>query len=61
MCKRIIVKGEVIGGLAVGDRAGRSFDEREIRLAQAFADQAALALASPLGAGDAATPEREAS
>ncbi len=40
----LIVQGEVIGALAVGDRAGRSFDEREIRLAQAFADQAALAL-----------------
>ena len=50
----LIVKGEVIGALAVGDRAGRSFDEREIRLAQAFADQAALALAS------VATAEREA-
>jgi GAF domain-containing protein len=40
----LIVQGEVIDALAVGDRAGRSFDEREIRLAQAFADQAALAL-----------------
>jgi PAS domain S-box-containing protein len=50
----LIVKGEVLGALAVGDRAGRAFDEREIRLAQAFADQTALALAS------VATSEREA-
>ena len=56
----LIVKGEVVGALAVGDRAGRSFDEREIRLAQAFADQAALALASPPPAGSAAATEREA-
>ena len=50
----LIVKGEVIGALTVGDRVGRGFDEREIRLAQAFADQAALALAS------VATSTREA-
>ncbi|PYM31909.1 MAG: hypothetical protein DME15_15775 [Candidatus Rokuibacteriota bacterium] len=50
----LIVKGEVIGALTVGDRAGRGFDAREIRLAQAFADQAALALAS------VATSTREA-
>ena len=50
----MIVKGEVIGALAVGDRPGRDFDEREIRLTQTFADQAALALAS------VATSERDA-
>ena len=34
----------VIGALGVGDRLGRRFDADEIRLAEAFADQAALAL-----------------
>jgi GAF domain-containing protein/ActR/RegA family two-component response regulator len=34
----------VIGALGVGDRVGRQFDDDEIRLTQAFADQAALAL-----------------
>jgi two-component system, cell cycle sensor histidine kinase and response regulator CckA len=34
----------VIGALGVGDRAGRVFSEEEVRLAQAFADQAAIAL-----------------
>ncbi|HEY7649665.1 MAG TPA: GAF domain-containing protein [Methylomirabilota bacterium] len=39
-----MVQDRVIGALAVGDRAGRTFDEEAIRLAQAFADQAAVAL-----------------
>jgi GAF domain-containing protein/CheY-like chemotaxis protein len=34
----------VIGALGVGDYVGRRFDDDEIRLAEAFADQAALAL-----------------
>ena len=34
----------VIGALGVGDRIGRQFDDDEIRLTQAFADQAAVAL-----------------
>jgi GAF domain-containing protein len=34
----------VIGALGVGDEVGRQFDDDEIRLTQAFADQAALAL-----------------
>src|SRR2546430_1703914 len=34
----------VIGALGVGDQVGRRFDDDEIRLAEAFADQAALAL-----------------
>ena len=41
----LIARGTVIGVLAVGARAGRVFDAREIRLAEAFADQAAVALA----------------
>ena len=40
----LIVKGTVIGVLTVGDRAGRVFDEEAVRLAQAFADLAGLAL-----------------
>ncbi|HYB44146.1 MAG TPA: GAF domain-containing protein [Candidatus Methylomirabilis sp.] len=44
LCVPLIVKDGVIGALAVGDREGRRFDDEQIRLAQAFADQAALAL-----------------
>ncbi len=40
----LLVKDEVMGALVVRDRAGRVFDETQIRLAQAFADQAVLAL-----------------
>lgn len=40
----LIAQGRIIGALAVGDRVGRVFDENEIRVAQAFADHAALAL-----------------
>jgi len=40
----LVIKGQVFGALAVNDRVGRVFDESEIRLAQTFADQAALAL-----------------
>jgi PAS domain S-box-containing protein len=39
-----LVQNRVIGALAVGDRAGRSFDAEEVQLARAFADQAAVAL-----------------
>jgi PAS domain S-box-containing protein len=38
------VKGRTIGALSVRDRTGRVFDDDEIRLAQAFADRAALSL-----------------
>jgi PAS domain S-box-containing protein len=34
----------VIGALGIGDRTGRAFHAEEVRLAQAFADQAAVAL-----------------
>ncbi len=40
----MIVKGQVIGVLSIGDQGGRTFTSEEIRLAQTFADQAALAL-----------------
>jgi len=38
------IRDRVIGALGILDWAGRAFDEREVRLAQAFADQAALGL-----------------
>jgi GAF domain-containing protein/CheY-like chemotaxis protein len=38
------VQGRLFGALAVADRTGRVFDAADIRLAEAFADQAALAL-----------------
>ncbi|MFQ5829716.1 MAG: PAS domain S-box protein, partial [Candidatus Methylomirabilia bacterium] len=40
----LVVKDRVVGALAVGDRAGRVFTDEEIRLAQTFADQAAVAV-----------------
>ncbi|MBI4246528.1 MAG: GAF domain-containing protein, partial [Candidatus Rokubacteria bacterium] len=40
----ITSQDRVIGALGVGDRAGRVFSHEETRLAQAFADQAAIAL-----------------
>jgi GAF domain-containing protein len=40
----LIVKDEVIGGLLVADVEGRVFRNDEVRLAQRFGDQAALAL-----------------
>jgi len=41
----LAVRGAVLGVLAIGDTAGRTFDAREIRLAEAFADYAAVVLA----------------
>ena len=40
----LIVRDRVFGALAVADRTGRVFDAEDTRLAEAFADQAALAL-----------------
>jgi len=40
----LLVKGSVIGALGMGDREGRTFGREEIELAQAFADQAAIAI-----------------
>jgi signal transduction histidine kinase/ActR/RegA family two-component response regulator len=37
-------KGELLGVLAIGDRVGRVFNDREVALLAAFADQAAVAL-----------------
>jgi signal transduction histidine kinase len=40
----LMIKEDVIGVLSVGDRAGRIFDDDDIHIGRAFADQAALAL-----------------
>ncbi|MBI4241178.1 MAG: GAF domain-containing protein [Candidatus Rokubacteria bacterium] len=40
----LVVKDTVIGALGIGNREGRVFDSEEVWLAQAFADQAAIAL-----------------
>ncbi len=40
----LLVKDQVIGALFLGDVAGRAFTEDDVRLAEAFADQAAVAL-----------------
>jgi GAF domain-containing protein/ActR/RegA family two-component response regulator len=40
----ILAQARVIGAVGVGNELGRGFDEEDIRLAQAFADQAAVAL-----------------
>src|SRR5207302_8899995 len=45
-------KGELLGVLAMGDRVGRVFDEREVALLTAFADQAAIALENSRLYGD---------
>jgi hypothetical protein len=42
----LVVGGTLIGALGVADRTGRDFTEEQVQLAQTFADQAALALAS---------------
>jgi PAS domain S-box-containing protein len=44
----LLVHDRVIGGLSIGDRAGRVFEPERERLAQAFAAQAALALDNAL-------------
>jgi len=44
MAVPLIVRDRPIGTLSVGDHPGRRFDDSDIRLAQAFADQAARAL-----------------
>jgi GAF domain-containing protein len=40
----LLVKDRIFGALVVADRTGRVFDAEDLRLAEAFADQAALAL-----------------
>ncbi|HYR72561.1 MAG TPA: GAF domain-containing protein [Candidatus Acidoferrum sp.] len=40
----LVVKGQVVGGIAVSDFLGRVYTDEDLRLAQTFADQAAVAL-----------------
>ena len=40
----LVVKGQVVGGFTVGDMLGRTYSDDDLRLAQTFADQAAVAL-----------------
>ena len=40
----LLFKGTVIGAISIGDAEGRRFGADEVRLAQTFADQAAIAL-----------------
>ncbi|MGH7384830.1 MAG: GAF domain-containing sensor histidine kinase [Candidatus Rokuibacteriota bacterium] len=40
----LVVKGQVVGGFTVGDLLGRVYSDEDLRLAQTFADQAAVAL-----------------
>jgi len=56
----LVVKGAVIGALGVGDREGREFGPDDISLAQAFADQAALALENARLYAEATRRRREA-
>jgi GAF domain-containing protein len=56
----VLLQERVIGALAVGDLAGRVFSEEEIRLAQAFADQAAIALENARLYAEATAHRREA-
>ena len=49
----LLVGDRVIGAIGIGDREGREFEADEIRLAEAFAAQAALALENAKLYGDA--------
>src|ERR1700730_8679094 len=40
----LVVKGQVVGGVKVGDTLERAYSDDALRLAQTFADQAAVAL-----------------
>ena len=56
----LIVRDRVIGALAVADRTGRVFDDEDTRLAEAFADQAALALENARLYAETTRRQREA-
>jgi GAF domain-containing protein/CheY-like chemotaxis protein len=56
----LMMKDEVIGALGVGDVEGRRFTDAEIRLAQTFADQAAVALENARLFAEATSRRREA-
>ncbi len=50
----LLVRDRVIGGIVVADREGRIFDAEDVRLVQAFANQAAVALENARLFGEAA-------
>ncbi|PYM21786.1 MAG: hypothetical protein DMD78_16855 [Candidatus Rokuibacteriota bacterium] len=54
------VKGRVVGAFAVGDALGRAFSPEDIRLAEAFADHAAVALENARLYADTEARRREA-
>jgi GAF domain-containing protein/anti-sigma regulatory factor (Ser/Thr protein kinase) len=56
----LLVPGAATGVLAVAAAPGRVFDEEDVRLAQAFADQAAVALENARLYAEAQAREREA-
>jgi GAF domain-containing protein/CheY-like chemotaxis protein len=56
----LLVRDRVFGALAIADRTGRVFDAEDTRLAEAFADQAALALENARLYVEASRRRREA-
>ena len=60
MCAPLVVNEHVVGALSVGDEAGRIYDDDEVRLVQALADQAARALENARLYKEAEARRREA-
>ena len=60
MALPLLVQERMVGVLVLGDRAGRVFSNEEIRLAQAFADQAAQAIWNARLFAETERREREA-
>ncbi len=56
----LVAKEHIIGSLSLADAAGRAFSPEDVRLVQAFADQAALALENARLYGEAMHRWREA-
>jgi len=56
----LLVQGRLIGALVVADRTGRVFEAEDLRLAEAFADQAALALENARLYAETTRRQREA-
>ncbi|HEV8584136.1 MAG TPA: GAF domain-containing protein [Methylomirabilota bacterium] len=60
LCVPLLVTGRPLGALVVGDQTGRRFSREEIERAEAFADQAALALENARLYAEADARRREA-
>jgi GAF domain-containing protein len=60
MALPLLVQERMVGVLVLGDRVGRVFSDEEIRLAQAFADQAAQAIWNARLFAETERREREA-